>query len=95
MGCNSDYMEPTQKELHLSVIETHHDELDGRPVKREWYSGIHPRVYNRGPSKKLLDERTAALCTRLTGLDVTKYSLELQIWWRDHQAADAARLEAI
>lgn len=35
----------------------------------------------------------AELCLRLQVADVTKYSLELQMWWRDHQAADKARLE--
>jgi hypothetical protein len=33
------------------------------------------------------------LCSRLQKLDVTKYSLEMQVWWRDHQKADKERLE--
>jgi hypothetical protein len=33
------------------------------------------------------------LCEMLEGLDVTKFSLEMQMWWRDHQAADKARIK--
>ena len=33
------------------------------------------------------------LCKRLQRRDVTKLSLEMQIWWRDHQKADKARLQ--
>jgi hypothetical protein len=95
MGCRSDYMEPNRTEMHLSVVEAHHDELDGRPVPREWYNGYHPAVYCRDISKELLDKRTAALCARLTGSDTSNLSLELQRWWRDHQAADAVRSETV
>ena len=39
-----------------------------------------------------LDEHTARLCAFCWNHDVTKYSLELQIWWRDHQEIDRQRL---
>lgn len=38
-----------------------------------------------------LDADTAWLCDFCTRTDLTKYSLELQMWWRDHQAADERR----
>jgi hypothetical protein len=31
------------------------------------------------------------LCARLRQVDVTQYSLEMQLWWRDHQQVDALR----
>jgi hypothetical protein len=33
----------------------------------------------------------ALLCARLRQVDVTQYSLEMQLWWRDHQQVDALR----
>ncbi|MGH1470146.1 MAG: hypothetical protein ACRBCS_03075 [Cellvibrionaceae bacterium] len=40
-----------------------------------------------------IDQHTAMLCEFCQKNDVSKYSLELQIWWRDHQKADKDRLE--
>jgi len=37
------------------------------------------------------DQMAQWLCLWCKAHDVTKQSLELQIWWRDHQAADAKR----
>lgn len=34
------------------------------------------------------------LCSKLQKADVSAYSLEMQIWWRDHQKADKKRLQA-
>ena len=39
-----------------------------------------------------LDEATQALCAWCQANDVTQKSLELQIWWRDHQAWDKRRI---
>ena len=42
--------------------------------------------------KKILDEYTRRLCKHLKECeDVTQYSLEMQIWWRDHQKFDEKR----
>ena len=40
--------------------------------------------------------RPLSLCEALQGLGdtVAKYSLEMQVWWRDHQDADRKRLQA-
>jgi hypothetical protein len=40
-----------------------------------------------------IDQHTAMLCEFCQSNDVSKCSLELQIWWRDHQKADKDRLE--
>jgi hypothetical protein len=38
------------------------------------------------------DELTAELCARISKVkDLSKYSLELQVWARDHKIADAKR----
>jgi len=38
-----------------------------------------------------LDRDTAELCSWCRENDVQEQSLELQIWWRDHQKHDAKR----
>jgi len=35
----------------------------------------------------------AELCQKLQNVDISEYSLEMQMWWRDHQKADKARIE--
>ena len=68
------------------------DELDGKKrINRDHWRGYHPRVYNERVDA---DEMTAELCSRLQGVDVSQYSLEMQIWWRDHQEADKRRTKA-
>jgi hypothetical protein len=50
----------------------------------------------RGKSRReLLDLLTARLCEHLQKhkKHIATYSLELQIWWRDHQKTDKARIE--
>lgn len=92
MPCKSDHMDPTGLEREASRVACLLDELNGaKPSQGSWY-GYHPRVYNQ-VSQELADKLTAELCSRLQTVDVTKYSLELQMWWRDHQAADKARVE--
>ncbi len=91
MGCNSDYMEATGKEKAFSQVACLIDELDGKPLNRRHWSGYHPRVYPNASGGEAL---VVALCSRLQTVDVSTCSLEMQVWWRDHQAADKARLEA-
>lgn len=46
--------------------------------------------------KPTLDKFTAKLCAtckKLTPQEISKFSLELQIWWRDHQEDDIRREE--
>lgn len=91
MPCNSDYMEPRGREVALSQVACLLDELDGKgPIDASHWRGYHPRVYNQGIDG---DELVAKLCERLQGEDVSKRSLEMQIWWRDHQEADKKRLQ--
>lgn len=90
MPCNSDYLEATAKEVALSQVACLLDELDGKPYNRSHWQGYHPTIYTRAPDA---DALVSELCRRLQTIDVTKQSLEMQLWWRDHQAADQARLE--
>jgi hypothetical protein len=68
-------------------------ELSGAENWREGWDGYRRGVYGN-VTREYLDRLTANLCKRLQDVDVTKHSLEMQVWWRDHQAADKARLEA-
>lgn len=93
MPCNSDYMEPNQQEINLSIVYGLLDELETGKLPTNFGDGYDKRVYNKGLSKEHLDQKTEELCSKLQQTDVTKYSLEMQIWWRDHQKADAERLQ--
>jgi len=90
MPCNSDYMEASGKEVGLSQVACLLDELDGKAIDTSHWRGYHPAVYNKPVDG---DALVAELCKRLQSVDVTKYSLEMQMWWRDHQRADKRRIE--
>lgn len=90
MPCNSSYLEASGAERWLSQVACLLDELDGKPINRNHWDGYHPRVYSQRVDG---DKMVAQLCNRLQAVDVRDYSLEMQIWWRDHQAADKARVE--
>ncbi len=93
MPCNSDYMEPHARERDLSRVACLMDELNGRAWSPHEWQGFHPRVYGHAITTKEADAMVADLCARLQSVHVPGYSLEMQIWWRDHQRADAQRLE--
>ena len=90
MPCVSDYMEATDKEVQLSQVCCLLDELDGKKWEHSWWRGYHPDAYGRHHNG---DALVAELCSNLQNIDVSKQSLEMQIWWRDHQIADKARIE--
>jgi hypothetical protein len=92
MPCNSDYLEPSQGEKNLAVIYGLLDELQTGQLPQEFGRGTDPRAYNKA-NKKHLDDKTEELCSKLQTTDVTKYSLEMQMWWRDHQRADKERVD--
>ena len=93
MPCNSDYMEPTKMEYNLSEVYALLHELDKGKLPRGFRKGsyIDKRAYNNA-TKDLLDKKVSEHCSRLkTVKNVKKYSLEMQMWWRDHQKADRKR----
>ena len=72
----------------LAVVDVYRflDELAGKsPKDRPW-------GFLRADQGDL-DRLTAHLSGKLKSVDVTSYSLELQIWWRDNQKADRDREE--
>ena len=93
MPCNSDHMMPNQRELDMSRILCFLRELDDLTYPARWLDGYHPEAYDKTLAKDVHDKYTKKLCDKLQGVDVSGYSLELQMWWRDHQAADAKRKE--
>ena len=93
MPCNGDYLKANESEKNLSVIYGLLDELETGKIPEKFGTGYDRRVYGRGLSKAHLDEKTDELCSKLHELDVSKNSLEMQMWWRDHKEADKKRLE--
>ena len=90
MPCDSSYLEPHSSERELSKVACLLDELDGKEIDTHHWRGYHPRVYSQRVDG---DKMVAKLCKRLQSVNVKDYSLEMQIWWRDHQAADKARVK--
>ena len=81
MPCDSSHCEPTLRETESSRVcellrETRGVKFDHQRPK-DYYGNV-----------ERLDEDTAALCAWCQAHDVAKMSLELQMWWRDHQVAD-------
>lgn len=91
MPCRSDYMDPTTKERDLSRVQCLLDELDGIKFTKGSWRGYHPKVYG---CRVDADALVAKLCSRLKKANVREYSLEMQIWWRDHLEADYQREKA-
>ena len=93
MGCNSDYLRPSAMEYNLSEVYAFLDELETGKLPEGFVMGDYSddRAYNKA-TKSHLDEKVAELCSRLKKVkNVKKYSLEMQMWWRDHQIADRKR----
>jgi len=93
MPCNCDYMEANGFEIGMSQVYCLLDELKGEKFDSNHWRGYHPKAYGKSRDKEKHDKATEKLCSFLQNTDVTKYSLEMQIWWRDHQRADKERLE--
>lgn len=99
MPCQSDYMEQTELELKDGRLLLVLDEIRGKRsiTPDRWANaGYDKRVYNNGLSQSQRDAITREICEHLRALKtaISDYSLELQIWWRDHQKSDKKREEA-
>ena len=94
MGCRSDYLEANGNEVNLSVVKTFLEELETGVYVKKNADGYRKDVYNKDITKEEIDNEVSNLCSKLQLVeDVMKYSLELQMWWRDHQIADKLRVE--
>lgn len=90
MPCNSDYMNATTLEVSVSRVACLLGELKGKKWTQGEWDGYHPKVYGK-VNRELADKLVAQLCEKLQKVDVKKYSLEMQVWWRDHKKADRIR----
>lgn len=93
MPCDSSYMNPTGREQEVGLVRSPLDELDGKEFDHA-RSAHHPLVYCQGPDQERDDAWVADLCSRCAALGdgIRKHSLELQMWWRDHQKEDGERI---
>ena len=91
MPCSNEHFEPNLIEKELSKVYCFlYEARDGKKWSQGDLVGFHKDAYGSA-SKEKLDTATAELCSLLKNKDVTQYSLELQIWWRDHRKFDAKR----
>ena len=96
MPCSMQDMRPEHHEVEMSRVMSCIDEIiKGGEMNRKHFRGYHPLVYQKTLiGKKEGDKLTKKLCSAIQKIeDISEYSLELQMWWRDHQEADKARLE--
>ena len=94
MPCNCDYMDPTNIEVEMSNVHLLLDELSGLgPPKNKWNKGTHPKARGWRTEYTPEDNKCVeSLCSMLKKVeDVKKYSLEMQIWWRNHKEQDEKR----
>jgi hypothetical protein len=80
MPCVSGYLEPNARECESMLVQSFLKEVGLRKTQ--------PGEYGNPAT---LDADTERLCDWCTLHDVSERSLELQIWWRDHQRADVER----
>ena len=95
MPCNCDHMHPNEWERELSrvlMLLDEHSTCVPVDYKSQAWAGYHKAAYCAGDLKPRLDSATAELCARLSSVkDIRGYSPEMQMWWREHQEADAAK----
>ena len=90
MPCDSSHLEPSRREIELRLANACLAEIErGKPLSE---AEINRRFgcYGKGD----LDAETKKLCAACEklGPKIQKMSLELQMWWRDHQKADKERI---
>jgi len=95
MPCKSDHMAANALEIKVSRLLMMLDEvlrdIKVAPTSSGWF-GYHPDVYTKPVRHSDADKYTRELCAALTEVpDVTIFTLEVQTWWRGHQALDARR----
>lgn len=93
MPCVNKHMNPTEREIELSIIFGLLDELKGIQLPENFGSGYDERTYCKNFSQEFLNRKTSELCKKLQKTDVTKYSIEMQTWWKNHKYEDKQRLK--
>jgi hypothetical protein len=82
MPCNCDHMEPS---LHEKESKNLMSLMAG--------VGMYKHDVPYYGKVEAIHEHTALLCKFCENNDVSSYSLELQIWWRDHLEADKIKVQ--
>lgn len=81
---NDEYLSATKIEKQISAVLALQDEvLTGVPPGKSYGNGYDDRVYCQRATDDRLLEETEKLLSLLEGKDVSKFSLEMQIWVRD------------
>jgi hypothetical protein len=83
-------MNPSNREIEASRVMCLLDELAGIPFNDKEWEGYHDEVYCQQYD---LDALVATLCEKIRNIDVSKYSLEMQLWARNHKEADEKRIK--
>lgn len=98
MACLSDYQAPNEVEIEHSKVLALLQELKTGKLPKYFGDGMYDKVYNKSQEtiggERVIDVKTRELCTALkakTPEEIKNYSLELQMWWRDHKKADKKR----
>ena len=85
MPCDSQYMNHTGEEKESGRVLEFLKEISGEKFDHE-----NPSYYGHVAT---LNEDTAKLCAWCRANDVSRMSLELQLWWKRHQQHDKEREE--
>lgn len=96
MGCQSNYQEANQLEIENSKVLALLEELETGKLPSYFGNGNHKLVYNIS-TKQVVDESVSILCKKLKQIkkeEIKAKSLELQLWWREHQKEDRERAVA-
>lgn len=88
--------EPDDIDKEASVVAALLEELK-TGILPDWYNDGYKFMYdNKIGSREVVEKFVPLLCSKLQKMPETTLkvcSLEMQMWWRDHQKTDKKRLE--
>jgi len=93
MPCDSSHLRATGTEIRASEIMALKEELKTGKLPEYYGNGYYSEVYGQ-PNAHNLDDGVRYLCRQLERKkpnEIKGYSLEMQMFWRDHQRADRMR----
>lgn len=94
MPCTADPM-PSDLDTTAHMLRLFHQELQTATPYNVLVIDDRGPNYPEGTTEQQVNDLTDHLCKRMSRIShVAECSLELQIWWREHQAADERRQAA-
>ena len=90
MPCDCSHLEPTQREKESVVVREFLREIEGKQFDHDSPGDNQGCYGNVGE----LDNDMRSLCQWCKDNDVSTKSLELQLWWKRHQAHDKKKEDA-